>query len=528
MKANTFVYLRLSIGLLGLGSFTLSTAQQSRFGPDSIFICQNCQGAWRFADVDGNGTMDALVGDSVYINNGSADFAPNPAWIPPGLPYDMNNDGLLDMVSDSGWAKNNGAGYDPIVTNGFAGAKNHMVDFDNDGHLDRLALREDTNLILLALNLADGSGNFQPVQTFLQMGEYLEFLTPFDWNGDGNLDVMALLDTTGAFGVSLNFNGTLGSAFTYVGSDAVAHRYSNVSGRADHNADGLADYRAGHVMYTAFGTGLMVPWPATFWLDDLPMDVANVDCDAEEELVFTNLLEMDIIQLMQFSGDPLFFLEETDPVYLAHLSQPERNAVEFVDLDGDSVADLVFSHLFNLQFRLNRAAEPAVMIDLTDVPLSSAAVFELPEQPDWPGGFFTGPGIFDNMFYAALAVPLLSGSLEVPVEYHYQDAVGCAGIGRDTLYLYDDVGILETELNAVHVYPNPASGSIHVVAEAAGAGSVRILDAIGRVRKEIGATFDGYPVEIMLDGLEAGSFLLEVGSSDGAWSRTPFVHRPVQ
>ncbi len=99
------------------------------------------------------------------------------------------------------------------------------------------------------------------------------------------------------------------------------------------------------------------------------------------------------------------------------------------------------------------------------------------------GGYFTGTGVFGNLFY-----PTISGSGVFPVLYTYTAPNGCSGAAADTLYV--DICSGFEEENAffdADVFPNPVTDILVLYVNEPATVFAEIVDADGRLilRREL-------------------------------------------
>jgi hypothetical protein len=245
------------------------------------------------ADFENTGHAGALIqgttGWSWQLGDGTGRFAaPVAVTLPPSfvpsLVYDINKDGNLDLVGDSGWVPGDGSGHfgglasfgsgslftaglavgdftgdglpdvagvtsggvvllvatapgvfgsTILSTGAWAGAWLFAVDVNHDGNLDLVAVGSGDAEALLG----DGKGDFEagtPVTSLFYAGAAVA-----DMDGDGNIDV-AVWDGVSAVEVAFgDGNGNFGAAATtLVGSGGVAV--------GDYNSDGKADLWIGY------------------------------------------------------------------------------------------------------------------------------------------------------------------------------------------------------------------------------------------------------------------------------------------
>jgi len=211
----------------GAGNFTEPPAYPTGNGPDLV----------QLADVNGDGILDAVVGNSgksisILLGNGTGGFAaplpvPEPAAPLAFVVADFNNDGKPDLIVVSAgptYDTNNFTiqlgncdgtfrhGYTRVYTSRAATIFIYMAvgDFNGDGIPD-LALVSGHGLSQGYVNILinNGDGSFQPTKYFA-VGASVGSLAVGDFNGDGKLDV-AVTTLTGV-GVMLgDGTGNLGA-----------------------------------------------------------------------------------------------------------------------------------------------------------------------------------------------------------------------------------------------------------------------------------------------------------------------------
>jgi hypothetical protein len=101
------------------------------------------------------------------------------------------------------------------------------------------------------------------------------------------------------------------------------------------------------------------------------------------------------------------------------------------------------------------------------------------------GGFWTGAGVFDSTFTPSM-VGLTSGT---EVGYWVYDSTGCGANAFATIVIEDcHVGIDETELASMRVYPNPTTGQFYLDIQGNVQGTVTISDLLGKQVSRIQVT----------------------------------------
>jgi hypothetical protein len=254
-------------GMFGNAVISLGTGLQSMAG--SIVS----------GDVNGDGLPDLLVtdqtgqgltGSQIYINQGNGLFAIGALVVESGrynIPMagvlaDVNGDGCLDaVVGDINgfvWvALGDCKGNFPSVTSVPMGDSNSQIalaDVNGDGHLDILTTSTPSALSgggigdiagnNLCVAFGDGQGNFSPGRVYTGTGESYS-LALADFNGDGKPDVVTVSPETDTSTVYLN-DGSGGFGFpqgAWVGvpnNEIINAPISPVS-FADVNGDGKSD-----------------------------------------------------------------------------------------------------------------------------------------------------------------------------------------------------------------------------------------------------------------------------------------------
>ena len=81
---------------------------------------------------------------------------------------------------------------------------------------------------------------------------------------------------------------------------------------------------------------------------------------------------------------------------------------------------------------------------------------------------------------------------EAKVMYTYENACGATSLSEPlTVNVFNSTGIHEQQSVAVEVYPNPASGVIHVKTNFEGDATLRVVDLLGRVVYELSGPSTG-------------------------------------
>jgi len=182
----------------------LIVALQSNFVKAQVSFISNGQkitspNSWdiKLVDIDGDGNLDAYFEGITWLNNGKGNFTKTNISFGSGLFAnfaDLNGDGFVDVVcSDSIYLNDRIFHYkfysripSDIIMN-----KSVFVDIDNDGDTDIISCSQTTDRILLN----DGKGNF--TNTGKSLGGWGQASYAFgDINGDGFTDIYVAIPHT--------------------------------------------------------------------------------------------------------------------------------------------------------------------------------------------------------------------------------------------------------------------------------------------------------------------------------------------
>lgn len=152
---------------------------------------------------------------------------------------------------------------------------------------------------------------------------------------------------------------------------------------------------------------------------------------------------------------------------------------------------------------------PAVALALTGLPprlcVQSGLLALAGGSP--AGGSYTGLGVSGGQFD-----PLVAGVGAATVTYTYTAPNGCAASARQTVFVDACLGVADAGAapGSLWVWPNPATGTVTL--RAAQAGTVQLLDAVGR---EVRATraAAGQDVRWELAGLPPGLYVVRAGAA---------------
>ncbi len=342
-----------------------------------------------FADLDGDGDLDMMVGNSYgsffyYENTGTASA---PAYAAPitnpfgltalyrSIPTftDLDSDGDLDMMAGDRYGnfyyfQNNGTAAAPAyaapLNNPFElsdigiNAAPAFADLDSDGDLDMMAGSSVSSFYYFENTGTPAAPVFAPVQTNpFGLSDVGTYSAPVfvDLDNDGDLDMMA----GEVFGNFYYFQNTGTAAAPAYVNEFNQFGFSNI-GRwsapafADLDNDGDQDLMAGDYygdFYYFENTGTNAA-PAYAAVQTNPFGLSNIGADSSPTFAdLDNDGDLDLLSGEYYSGF-FFYFENTGtataPVYAAPQTNPfglsfigNGSTPAFADLDGDGDQDLM-------------------------------------------------------------------------------------------------------------------------------------------------------------------------------------------
>ena len=322
-------------------------------------------------DVNGDGKPDLAVAGgygvlsyfslTTLINRGDGTFT-NPVSFPVlQFPYsavlgDFNGDGHVDIATTS-FTQNGGVSV--LLGKGDGTFQAHLDsptgrspaaiaagDFNGDGKLDLVVADSSLTNQLLSTLIGNGDGTFQNKISQILPG-ILDSLAVGDFNGDGKLDVAAVMQGTSAVSIFLGLgDGTFAAPVQYPTGPMVASPpYHNVL-VGDFNGDGKLDLAVatdnGIVVLLGNGNGTfqsfsLVPSLVSFDPGDNLLALADFNSDGKLDIIKST--QTGIINVALGNGDGTF--QQALAFQIPSILNTESAVVG--DFNGDGKPDLAFA-----------------------------------------------------------------------------------------------------------------------------------------------------------------------------------------
>jgi hypothetical protein len=352
----------------------------------------------RFADLDGDGDQDFLLGNvnsaPLFVENIGSITAPAFAIGPNysagvsslaaevGVCADMDADGDLDLVT-GGYTGlhlfiNVGTTMEPVFNelagyfSGLTVGSNpvpDLADVDNDGDMDMVVGLSEDGGVRLYTNIGSAvSGQFSEanMQVLGDVGLYA-YPVFCDLDGDNDQDILVGRDSHGFIYYQNNGSPTVAdwqtnaSAFSGLGNAS----YWNSPDLADLNNDGLYDLVYGTASgplqyYVNTGTALSPIWTANTNLFGGVLDVGGAsspvfyDFDGDGDLDMISGSQMGDIKYFENTGTIHAPAWMEDSSYFSSIDHSIYSAVAIGDVNGDGLPDAIIGDLSgNLYFHRN-------------------------------------------------------------------------------------------------------------------------------------------------------------------------------
>jgi hypothetical protein len=322
-------------------------------------------------DVNGDGKPDLAVAGgygvasyfslTTLINRGDGTFT-NPVTFPVlQFPYsavtgDFNGDGNVDMATTSFTQT---GGVSVLLGKGDGTFQTHLDsptaqspttitagDFNGDGKVDLVVADSTATSQLLSTLIGNGDGTFQNIIPQTLSG-IVRSLAVGDFNGDGKLDIVAVIDSTNAVSIFLgNGDGSFAPPVQYpAGPMLVSSPYHNVLA-GDFNGDGKLDLAAasdnGIAILLGNGNGTFQPFTLVpSLLSYAPGDelLALADFNGDGALDIVRATQTGIINVALGNGSGTF---QQAPGFQIPSILNAQSAVA-ADFNGDGKPDVAFA-----------------------------------------------------------------------------------------------------------------------------------------------------------------------------------------
>ncbi len=384
--------MKITILLIALWAIQAALAQpweadNSVFNPSGIPSLTFSQP--RFADLDGDGDEDFLLGNSnsapLFVENTGSAAVPHfvvgadlcggiselDAEV--GVCADLDNDGDLDLVTGGFTGLhlflNTGSATSPvffIAAGYFSGVAAgsfpvpDLADVDNDGDLDLVVGFSEDGSVKLYFNIGTPSGGQFSESSSLFIGDVGLYAYPVfcDLDSDGDQDILAGRDAQGFVYYQNNGTPTSGdwqpnsTLFAGTGSST----YWNSPDLADLNNDGMYDLVYGTASgplqyYVNAGTAASPVWQANASLFGGVLDVGGAsspvfyDFDGDGDLDLISGSQLGNIKYYENTGNLHAPAWAENSAFFASIDHSIYAAVAIGDVNGDNLPDAIIGDL---------------------------------------------------------------------------------------------------------------------------------------------------------------------------------------
>ncbi len=344
------------------------TSGSGQFVDTGQRVGMNDDGKVGFGDLDGDGDQDVIFGgDQVLLNDGTGVFTSSgQASLGAGQNWDMadiDGDGDIDIVGQNNVFLNNGSavftGTAQDLTPGLGGQSVEVGDLDGDGDMDAMVgVAYSGNLVWLN----DGAGNFSNTGQSLGTSNS-EGIGFGDFDGDGDLDAYVANNgppdrvyTNDGSGIFTDSNQMLGGF-----AASVAVEIADIDGDGDLDAavGNGQDQGPGSSIWFNDGSGIFTDSGQRMNNGTNNPDVAlgDIDGDGDLDLYITGLYQAS--ELWENDGSGTFALKQSFP-----FPGQRPGWVTFVDVDSDGDLDVFEANRFaaGSKVLINQNLQPNVTL----------------------------------------------------------------------------------------------------------------------------------------------------------------------
>ena len=463
-------------------------------------------------DVDGDGDVDAVFSNSVYLNDGTGQFNNSTNYIGNNVSLaDFDGDGDLDAINNDSIYLNNGSGFFTANPLGFSGVSfsgfypvtTKIADIDGDGDVD--VFRKDTIFI------NDGTGNFNSSISFPFLYTSIMYDVEFaDIDGDGDVDVAssgANANNGGSGDLNIFINDGLGNfisrpfsfTFPFSGNPQIDIELADLNNDGYPDIVGFQGYFETNIFvndsinYSTTGTDIQTACDSLTWIDGVTYTANNNTAT----FTVTNAVGCDSVVTLDLTINNSSFGTDI-----------QQAACDFTWIDGVTYT----SNNNTATHTLTNVAgcDSVVTLNLTINPIianivqngndieASATNGAAPYSYDWSTGETT-----------TSITPAANGPYWVVVS----DIDNCFSDSATFDVTFVSGTGVKNWNNSVSVYPNPTSDIFTIsTGNYTGALKVNVYDLFGR------KVFTSNDKEISLKSFADGVYILEFKAADKTYT----------